>query len=124
MSQTSIDVYNPGRDITGRAASKVETSRFLAIAGDVTAGVVAVAHAAAGGRVAGVAKYGAEAGELVGLARGNSRVVRVAAGASITAFTEVEVGPDGKAVPAAAGKVVGYAITSATAGSLAAISLA
>ncbi|MFI7165323.1 DUF2190 domain-containing protein [Rhodococcus erythropolis] len=124
MSQTSIDVYNPGHDITGRAATKVEASRFLAITGNSASGVLTVGHAVAGGRVAGVAKYGAEAGELVGLARGNSRVVRVVAASSIAAFGDVEVGPDAKAVPATTGKVVGYAITSATAGSLAAISLA
>ena len=118
MSATSIDVYSPGRDITGRAATPVAASRFVAISGDAVSGVITVGHAVAGGRVAGVAKHTADPGELVGLARGNSRVVRVE-------------GPDGtpraqcgKAIPATTGKVVGYAITSAATGALAAISIA
>ena len=124
MSATSIDVYSPGRDITGRAATPVAASRFVAISGDAVSGVITVGHAVAGGRVAGVAKHTADPGELVGLARGNSRVVRVEAGAALAAFADVRVGADGKAIPATTGKVVGYAITSAATGALAAISIA
>jgi hypothetical protein len=57
------------------------------------------------------------------MARGNSRVTYVTAGAAITAGTDVQVGEDGKAVPATDGVVVGYAVTGAANGTDAEISL-
>ncbi|WP_404314349.1 capsid cement protein [Prescottella equi] len=109
----SIDVYGPGRDITGRATAALAAKRFLRISGNETDGVMAVAPATAGGRTCGVAKYAADPGELVGVARGASRVVRVTAAAPIAAFAEVEVGADGKAVTKTTGVSVGYATTAA-----------
>ncbi|UCZ89853.1 capsid cement protein [Gordonia sp. WA4-43] len=123
MPNLSIDIYGPGRDITARASAAVATSRFVKISGNTTEGVPAVAHADAGGRIAGVAKYPAATGELVGLARGASRVVRVAAAGTIPAFAEVEVGADGKAVAKTSGIAVGYALTAAASGTDAAVSL-
>jgi ABC-type molybdate transport system substrate-binding protein len=43
--------------------------------------------------------------------RRNSRVVKVTAGGSISAFAEVEVGNPGKAVAKSSGVAVGYALT-------------
>lgn len=122
--QKSIDVYTPGADVTGRATAAVKQSRFVAITGNAVERLVQVAHAAAGGRTAGVAKYDAATGELVGIARGKDRIVYVTAGANLTAFGEVQVGADGKAVPFTTGVKVGYATTAATTDTAAAISLA
>lgn len=119
----NIGVYNPGRDLTGKAAAAVTGKRFLKISGDRAGGNIAVEHADAAGRVAGVSKYNAASGELVGIMRGSARVVYVTAGAAISAFAEVEVGADGQAVPLATGTPVGYAITGAESDADAEISL-
>lgn len=123
MPNLSIDVYGPGRDITGRATADVTAKRFLAITRNETDGNLAVAHATAGGRVCGVSKYDTESGDLVGIARGASRIVRVTAAAALAAFAEVQVGPDGKAAPLTDGSPVGYATTAAAADTDAHISL-
>ncbi len=119
----SIDVYEPGRDLTGRTTAAVTGRRFLAISGNRVGGNIAVAPATAAGRVFGVAKYDAASGALVGIARGNSRVVTVAADGPIAAFAEVEVGSAGKAKTLASGVAVGYAVTGAADGANAEISL-
>lgn len=119
----NIDVYAPGADITGHASAAITAKRFVAITGSRTRSNIAVGPAPAAGRIAGVAKHDAAAGGKVSIARGNSRVVKVTAAASLAAFAEVEVAADGKATTLAAGKAVGYAITGATAGADAEISL-
>jgi hypothetical protein len=118
-------IYEPGADITGKASANVIGKRFLAITGnrDTGTGNIAVAHATAAGRICGVSKYDAASGQIVGIARGNSRVVQVTAGGNIAAFAEVEVGSNGQAVTKASGVAVGYAVTAATSGGDAEISL-
>lgn len=123
MANENVGVYEPGRDITGKASAAVTGKRFLKISGNRSDGNIAVAHADAGGRVCGVSKYDAASGALVGVARGSSRVTFVAAGANIAAFAEVEVGSGGQAVTKASGVAVGYAVTAATSGGDAEISL-
>lgn len=124
MANELIGVYEPGQDITGRASANVTGKRFLKISGNRgAAGNIAVAHADAAGRACGVAKYDAPSGEIVGVARGNSRVVEVTAEGAIAAFAEVEVGTAGRAKTIAAGKAVGYALTGAVDGADAEISL-
>lgn len=123
MANDNVDVYEPGRDITGRASAAVTGKRFLAITGNRSNGNIAVAHATAAGRVCGVSKYDAASGEIVGVARGNSRVTHVTADGAIAAFAEVEVGTAGKAKALASGKAVGYALTAAADGADAEISL-
>ena len=121
---TNPSVYDPGKDITAEASSNVTARRFLAITGDRTSGGnIAVAHATAAGRVCGVAGADAASGGLVTVVRGNSRVVKVAAGGTIAAFAEVEVGSAGKAVTKSSGVAVGYALTGATNNTDAEISL-
>ena len=71
----------------------------------------------------GVAASDAASGELVTIARGNSRVVKVTTAGIIAAGAEVEVGSAGKAVTLSAGVPVGYAITGAASGADAEISL-
>lgn len=110
----NIDVYNPGRDLTAVTSAAVTAKRFVAISGNRNSdGNLTVAHATAGGRVAGVAADSAASGALVPIVRGKDRVVKVTAGAALTAFAEVEVGTDGKAIPATTGVKVGYAVTAA-----------
>lgn len=123
MPNLSIDVYSPGSDVTARATAAITGNTFVKIAGPRTENLITAAPADPGGRSAGVAKYDAKVGENVGLARGAARIVRVTAGASLTAGIEVEVGTGGKAVPLATGKPVGYAVDSAASGTLAPISL-
>ncbi|MFW0787629.1 DUF2190 domain-containing protein [Gordonia sp. CPCC 206044] len=125
MPNLSVDVYGPGHDVTAFTTADIQQSHFAQIDGDLTGeGVLTVAPADPGGRIAGVAKYDGDAGTLIGLARGNSRIVRVVAGASVTAGDDVEVGPDGTAVPHTDGVVVGYSVNTATTGEHAFVSLA
>lgn len=123
MSSHNIDVYAPGADITANATADVLAKRFVRVTGNRVGGNIAVAHAAAAGRIFAVAKHDAKSTELVSLARGASRIVKVTAGSVIAAFAEVEVGADGKAIALASGKAVGYAVTGAASGSDAQISL-
>lgn len=123
MANENVGVYEPGRNITGRASAAVTGKRFLAITGNRSNGNIAVAHATAAGRVCGVSKYDAASGEIVGVVRGNSRVTHVTADGAIAAFAEVEVGTAGKAKALASGKAVGYALTAAADGADAEISL-
>lgn len=124
MANDLIGIYEPGQDITGRATANVTGKRFLKISGNRGAGGnISVAHADAAGKVCGVAKYDAPSGEIVGVARGNSRVVEVTAEGAIAAGADVEVGTAGRAKTIAAGKAVGYALTGAVDGADAEISL-
>lgn len=123
MANENGGVYEPGRDITGRATAAVTGKRFLKISGNRSNGNIAVAHADAAGRVCGVSKYDAASGAIVGVARGNSRVTHVTADGAIAAFAEVEVGATGKAKTKTAGIAVGYALTAAADGADAEISL-
>jgi hypothetical protein len=121
---TGVGIYNPGANVTGEATATITAKTFLAISGNRTSGGnIAVAPATAAGRIAGVARDSAATGELVTLARGNSRCVKVTAGGTIAAFAEVEVGANAKAVTKASGVAVGYALTGATSGNDAEISL-
>jgi len=128
MANETVSYYEPGSNITGVATAAVTGKRFLAISGNrstasVSKGNISVAHATAAGRICGVSQADAANGELVGVVRGNSRVVPVTCSAALTAFQEVEVGANGQAAPKSAGVAVGYAITAAASGSDAQISL-
>lgn len=121
---TNPSVYDPGATITGEATATVTARTFVAISGNRTAGGnIAVAPASAAGRICGVAGNDSAIGGLVTVVRGNSRVVKVTAGGNITAGAEVEVGSAGKAVAKSEGIAVGYAITGASSGADAEISL-
>lgn len=121
---TNPSVYDPGADITAEATATVTARTFLAISGNrVSGGNIAVTTATAAGRVCGVAGNDAASGGLVTLVRGNSRVVKVTADGNISANAEVEVGTGGKAKAKASGIAVGYAVTGASSGADAEISL-
>lgn len=116
MANELIPFKEPGADVTGTTSVAVTGKRCLAITGNMqTDGTLTVAHAAAGGRICGVAKYDAASGKRVGIARG-PKVVPITAGAAIAAFAEVEVGTNGQVVTKAAGVAIGYVETAATSG--------
>lgn len=123
MANENIGVYEPGADISGMTTGAVTGKRFLAISGNRVGGNIAVAHATAAGRICGVSQQDAASGELVGIKRGSGRVTFVTAAGTIAAFAEVEVGSSGQAVTKASGIAVGYAVTGATSGNDAEISL-
>ncbi|CAM3432082.1 DUF2190 domain-containing protein [Tsukamurella hominis] len=123
MANENIGVYEPGQDISGRCSAAVTGKRFLKISGNRAGGNVAVAHADAGGRVCGVSGRDTASGALVNVKRGKDRVTFVTAGGNIAAFAEVEVGANGVAITKASGVAVGYAVTAATSGGDAEISL-
>lgn len=113
----------PGADVTGTTSAAVTGKRCLAITGNIQAdGTLTVAHATAGGRICGVAKYDAASGKRVGIARG-PKVVPIAAGGAIAAFAEVEVGADGQVITKASGVAIGYVETAAASGSDARVNL-
>lgn len=118
------DRFNPGTDLTAVATVTVTGKTFLSYAGPMNNSLITVAPATAGQNTAGVAKYDANADDLVGVARGSGRIVTVTAGAALTAGTGVEVGEGGKAIPATTGTIVGWAVDNATADTDALISLA
>lgn len=116
--------FNPGTDLTANVTEDVTGKTFVTYAGAMQQGIITVKPAPAAAATAGVAKYDAAKGDLVGVARGSSRIVTVTAGAALTAGTPVEVGDGGKAVPASAGVTVGWAVDDAKADEDALISLA
>ena len=118
------DIFNPGTDITCIATTAVVGKTFAAISGPRSQNMLSVTTAKPGAPAAGVFKYDAAADDMVGIARGSSRIVTVTADGAITAGSPVEVGTDGKAKTADAGTVVGYAVDSAADGDDAMISLA
>lgn len=118
------DIFNPGTDITVIATDDVAGKTFAAISGPRSQNMLSVTTAAAGAPAAGVFKYDAAADNMVGIARGSSRIVTVTADGAIAAGSPVEVGTDGKAKTADTGTVVGYAVDTAADGDDAMISLA
>lgn len=111
---TLRDLFNPGTDLTANATADVAGKTFVTYSGDMDNGLVSVKPAGASDVVAGVAKYDAKAGELVGVARGASRVLTVTAGSALTAGTPVAPDANGKAV-AATGTAYGVAVSDAAA---------
>lgn len=117
------DIYNPGTDLTCVATQNVKGKTFAAIAAPRGAGNIAVKTAQPGAAACGVFKYDADNEELVGIARGASRIVTITAEGTITAGAPVEVGTGGKAKAHSDGIEVGYAVDSAKDGEDAQISL-
>lgn len=119
-------------NVSFRATAAVTGKRFLGISGDVTGGpglstdlenVYRCAHAAAGVRACGVSKYDVASGAEGGMHGQPGMIVPVNAGAAIAAGQDVEVGANGQAVPLAAGRSAGLAMSSAALGADAQIKL-
>jgi hypothetical protein len=124
--------YKDSSDITFRASAAVTGKRFVAPSGNRTGGpglstdlenLPVFAHAAAGARAFGVAAYDVPAGGRGPVHGEPGKIVPVRAGAAIAAGNEVEVGANGQAVPLAAGRPVGLAVSGAANGTDAEIRL-
>ena len=118
------DRFNPGTDITALATTDVTGKTFAAYSGAMKSGNISITTAQAGTATAGVIKYDAQTGNLVGLARGSGRVVTVKTSSELSAGDAVEVAADGTATLADTGIIVGWAADNADAGTDALISLA
>jgi Uncharacterized conserved protein (DUF2190) len=129
-----IPFKEPGSAVTGKATATITGKRFLAVSGNRTGGgagglstdlanVYQVAHAGAGVRAIGVSKWDAANGSLVGIHTQPGIIVPVTAGATITAGQEVQSDANGQAIPLAAGKSLGVAMTGAAAAADAEIKL-
>lgn len=121
-----IPFYDDGEEITGHVDVAVAGKTFVKINNNIQSGPglsaagvsggggnIRIAPADAAGRKFGVAAWDAAVGTKVTVLRSPGIVVPVIAGAALTAFQEVEIGAGGKAVPLAAGRAVGYALTAA-----------
>lgn len=125
----------PGSAITGKATAAITGKRFVKITGNRTGGgagglssdlanVYQVGPVTATGDIPlGVSKYDAANGALVGVHVQPGVIVPVTAGATITAGQEVQTDATGQAIPLAAGKARGLALTGASAGADAEIKL-
>jgi Uncharacterized conserved protein (DUF2190) len=114
-----IPYFRPGQDVTGLCTAAVTGKRFVKISGNRTSGpglsataegsVYRIAQAVSGDRAIGVSKYDAPINGMTGIARGG--IVPVTAGAAVTAGQEVQSDALGKAIPLAAGKSLGVAMS-------------
>lgn len=117
------DYYNPGTDLTTVATTPVRGKTFAAIAGPRTRNLLSTTTAKPGALAAGVFKYDAAADELVGVARGASRILTVTAEVAISAGETIYVGNDGQATNTSEGIAVGYAVDDAEPGADVLVSL-
>ena len=122
-TELNVDVYKPATDVTGRATAPVNRKRLVRIAGNMDAGLVTLAPTTAGGRAFGVARNDAATGELVSVARGAGRIVKITAAAAIAAGAEVDADAAGQVTAHTTGIAIGYAVTAAAAGADAFVSL-
>lgn len=114
---TSPYIFAPGADVSGVATADIIGETFVKISGNRDGnGSLSVAPAGAGDRALGVAAWSAASGQIVRVARGG--VVKVTAGAAITAGAAVQSDANGKAIPAAAGTVLGFAVNGAANGAV------
>ncbi len=133
LANECIPFYEAGTTITAQVATAVRGKRFVAITANRQSGPalsatseggnVVIGQPAAGGRVFGVAQYDGAVGSKVPVHRTPGSVVPVTAAGALTAFQEVEVDATGAVIARATGVPVGYAISAATAGQDAQISL-
>lgn len=126
-SQDMVGIYDPGSDLTAITSADVVGRRCVSISGarsTTPSGNVKVATTAAQARCHGVAKYSALSGNVVAVARGNSRVVQIDATAvALAAGVDVEVGANGMVQLVTTGKPVGYTIDACLASGVAQVSL-
>lgn len=120
--------YEPGQRITMQASADVLGKRFVRVTGNRQNGpgvsdsilggnYVAANVSTSGDPAAGVAEYNAVTGKKFGVIT-TGAVVPVTAGAAITAGQEVQSDNVGRAIPLAAGRPLGYAMSGqATVGS-------
>ena len=112
--------YHETGNVSFIAEAAVTGKTFVAISGDRTGGPGLSADAdnnylvspcAAGGKPFGVAKYDVPVGEGGGVHGQPGMIVPVTADAAIAAGAEVQVGPNGRVITAAAGIKVGLCLS-------------
>lgn len=115
--------YANGDNVTVKAKTPIDAGHLVVVDATSASGALVAEHAPASApTVLGVAWADAPAaGDLVAVAC--TGIVRVVAGATITAGTRVAAGAGGVVVPAGANPAVGYALTSAANGGIAEIQL-
>jgi hypothetical protein len=118
----SIPFKESGSSLTGKATAAITGGGAGGLSSDL-ANVYQVAQCVAGDRGIGVSKWDAANGALVGIHTGPGLIVPVTAGAAITAGQEVQSDANGQAIPLAAGKSLGVAMTGAANGADAEIKL-
>lgn len=113
--------YEPGTRLTGHATAAVTGKRFAKISGDIQSGPglstatdggnIRVATCGAGEKAVGVFGHDQASGQKVPLINGPGIVVPMTSGAAITAGQEVQSDATGRAIPLAAGKSNGMALS-------------
>jgi hypothetical protein len=116
-------------DVSVRATANVTGGRFVAPSATRTGGgtlglstdtanIYGVAHAGAGAKAVGVAKYDIASGDEGGIHGRPGKIVPVTSGAAVTAGQEVQSDANGKAITLAAGRPNGLALTTVGAADL------
>lgn len=117
-----IPYFEPAHRVTARCTAAVRGKRFVAVSGDITGGPggtenVRVAEAGAGVKAFGVACYDGVLNEEIPTLN-DGAIAPVTSGAAITAGQEVESDATGRAIPLAAGRPCGLAVSSVGAADL------
>jgi hypothetical protein len=118
----AVPFYSEGKEFTCHAQTAVTGKRFVAVTGNAVGERPQVGHAAAGGRVLGVAGFDAAPGEGVTVYR-SPNVMPVRAGAALTAGQRVQSDATGQAIVLAAGVEAGIVLADAASGADAKIAL-
>lgn len=128
-----IPLYEPGSRITAAATAAIGAGRFVKISGNLQGGpgldvstptspltggnLPQVAQCVAGDKAYGVSGWDAAAsGDVLPVLNGPGMVVPMVSGAATTAGQEVQSDANGAAIPLAAGKSNGMAISAAAGG--------
>jgi hypothetical protein len=127
-----IPYKQPGEAITAKASATIGGKRFVKISANRTGGptlstdlanTYQVAQCVNGDKSLGVSGWDAASGSLLKVITAPGVIVPVVCGATITAGQEVQSDANGAAIPLAAGKANGIAMTGAAAAADAEIKL-
>lgn len=109
MANEAAPLFRPGQSVTALTTGDVTGKTFVAPGGvDTATGLVKVATASSAAKAFGVASKDIASGKTGTIIRGG--ILKVAAGGSINAGAQVEVGSNGKAVTLSSGVAVGQAL--------------
>jgi hypothetical protein len=128
-----VPLFDPGAKITAAATAAIGAGRFVKPSGNFQGGplldvtgpttpltggnLMQVAQCVAGDKAVGVAGWDASgAGEVLPVYNGPGIVVPMVSGAATTAGAEVQSDANGAAIPLAAGKSNGMAVSAASGG--------
>lgn len=134
MANECIPFYEDGDELTVQADAALTGKRFVeisankdpasfALAADAVGGNFHVNYPSAGGLVFGVTMRDVASGAKVGVWRGKGMIIPVTAGASVARGDELQVDTTGRVITATTGVKVGRALTAATVGNDAMVTL-